>query len=104
MAAKANSAACGLSNGTGYRSNCCGSSRFFERTRFTIGSGIAFPMENGSETSRHAPVKRRIGTISGQRVEITWEEGTDRIAASVNGRSYDLEKRELAPGKYWFGG
>jgi len=61
-------------------------------------------MENSSETSRHASMKRRIAIISGQRVEITWDEKADRIVATVNGRSYDLEKRELGSGKYWLGG
>jgi biotin carboxyl carrier protein len=49
-------------------------------------------------------MKRRSAIISGQRVEITWEEKTDRIIANVGGRAYDLEKRELGPGKYWLGG
>ena len=31
-------------------------------------------------------MKRRIGFISGQRVEITWDEKPDRIIAVVNGR------------------
>lgn len=49
-------------------------------------------------------MKRRIGTISNQRVQVAWDEQTNRIVATVNGRTYDLEKRELAPGKYWLGG
>ena len=49
-------------------------------------------------------MKRRSAIISGKQVEITWEEKTDRIIATVSGRTYDLEKRELGPGKYWFGG
>jgi biotin carboxyl carrier protein len=49
-------------------------------------------------------MKRRVAIVSGQRVEITWDEQSNRVVATVNGRAYDLEKRQLGPGEYWLGG
>src|SRR5262245_60128322 len=104
MVSKTCSAASSLTDGNRCRSNCCRSSRFGQGVRFGRVSRDKVTMENGSKTAGHAPMKRRIAIISGERVEITWDERTDRISASVSGRAYNLEKRESEPGKYWLGG
>jgi biotin carboxyl carrier protein len=49
-------------------------------------------------------MKRRTAMISNERVEITWDESATRISAIVNGRRYELEKRQLGQGAYWLGG
>src|SRR5215470_6838610 len=104
MVAKKEFAWSSVASGAGRRGYCCRSSRFCNEIRFGHAIGIALPMEDGSQASRHASMKRRSAIISGQQVEITWEEKPDRIIATVSGRTYDLQKRELGPGKYWFGG
>lgn len=48
-------------------------------------------------------MKHRTVIIGGNRVEVAWSDAGDRIKATVNGRTYNLEKKELGPGAYWFG-
>ena len=48
-------------------------------------------------------MKHRTVIIGGNPVEVAWSESGDRIEATVNGRTYNLEKKELGPGAYWFG-
>jgi biotin carboxyl carrier protein len=40
--------------------------------------------------------------VSGERVEFNWDANANTIEATVNGRSYTLETREIQRGVYWF--
>lgn len=49
-----------------------------------------------------AIVKRGKAIVSGDTVEFSWNGSGNTLEATVNGRAYNLEVKELRPGVYWF--
>jgi biotin carboxyl carrier protein len=47
-------------------------------------------------------MKRGSAIVGGERVEFEWNADAHRIEASVGGRLYSLEAKEVRPGLYWF--
>jgi biotin carboxyl carrier protein len=59
-------------------------------------------VEGGRAQTGPAIVKRETAIVLGESVEISWNRAGDALEATVNGRVYDLEVKELRPGVYWF--
>jgi len=45
----------------------------------------------------------RTAIIGGERIEVTWSVAENALEATVNGRTYKLEFRQVGDGAYWFG-
>ena len=45
----------------------------------------------------------RTAIIGGERIEVTWSVAENALEATVNGRTYKLEFRQVGAGAYWFG-
>lgn len=48
-------------------------------------------------------MKHRIAIIAGERVDVSWNELENTVEATVNGRTYKLDKRQLGGDVWWFG-
>lgn len=48
-------------------------------------------------------MKRRTAIIGGEHVEVTWNETESEVEATVNGRTYRLDKRRIDGGTVWLG-
>jgi biotin carboxyl carrier protein len=48
-------------------------------------------------------MKRGTAIVLGESVEFAWNASGKTVEATVNGRTYNLEAKELRPGLYWFG-
>ena len=48
-------------------------------------------------------MKHRTAIVKGERVELAWTDTGNTIEASVNGRTYKLEKHMVGAQAYWFG-
>lgn len=47
-------------------------------------------------------MKRGTAIVAGERVEFRWSREHHAIEATVGGRSYSLEAKDIRPGVYWF--
>ena len=45
----------------------------------------------------------RTAIIGGERIEVTWSVAENALEATMNGRTYKLEFRQVGDGAYWFG-
>ena len=48
-------------------------------------------------------MKHRTAVVAGERVEIAWNDTGNTVEATVNGRTYKLEKHVVGAQVYWFG-
>ena len=48
-------------------------------------------------------MKRRIAIVAGRRIEVSWSETDTTVEATVDGRTYQLEKRRLRADAVWLG-
>jgi biotin carboxyl carrier protein len=60
-------------------------------------------LEGERSHTRPAIVKRGTAIVLGESVEFSWNASGNTLEATVNGRTYNLEVKELRPGVYWFG-
>ena len=47
-------------------------------------------------------MKQGTAIVSGERVDFQWDAEANAVKATVNGRAYTLETKEVRPGVYWF--
>jgi biotin carboxyl carrier protein len=48
-------------------------------------------------------MKHRTAISAGERVDVAWNESENTVEATVNGRTYQLEKRQISGDAWWFG-
>ena len=83
--------------------NCSRSLRFPPGWRPRNNSRNEISVEDRSTTARPAPMMHRTAIIDGERIEVTWSVAESVLEATVNGRTYKLEFRQVGAGAYWFG-
>ena len=59
-------------------------------------------MESGRPRPGPEIVKRGTALVLGERVEFSWNVSGHGLEATVGGRSYSIDVKELRPGVYWF--